>query len=211
MALSSIIVLPRVPAPPRSLGASPPCPWHDTSRSSLTPLRAPLPRAPRPVACRSPWSHALSSHEATQVPSYTACHGILPRRDARPWTAVLPRRIHPMRTCPSLGACVFSPEGYSGVGGAGCRAARTSVGSFPGHGRENALRRGRTRERQGPSQVCVAPCAAHHAAPPYIRGGAAVSVQVVKTEITPQLASADGLRGAETAPLPYGELLHTRR
>jgi hypothetical protein len=38
-----------------------------------------------------------------------------------------------------------------------------------------------------------------------------VSVQVVKTEITPQLASVDGLRGAETAPLPYGELLHTRR
>ena len=38
-----------------------------------------------------------------------------------------------------------------------------------------------------------------------------VTVQVVKTEITPQLASADGLRGAETAPLPYGELLHTRR
>jgi transposase-like protein len=38
-----------------------------------------------------------------------------------------------------------------------------------------------------------------------------VSVQVVKTEITPQLASADGLRGAETAPLPYGEQLHTQR
>jgi hypothetical protein len=38
-----------------------------------------------------------------------------------------------------------------------------------------------------------------------------VSVQVVKTEITPQLASADGLRGAETAPFPYGELLHTRQ
>ena len=38
-----------------------------------------------------------------------------------------------------------------------------------------------------------------------------VPVQVVKTEITPQLASADGLREAETVPLPYGALLHTRR
>ena len=38
-----------------------------------------------------------------------------------------------------------------------------------------------------------------------------VSVQVVETEITPQLASADGLREAETVPLPYGALLHTRR
>ena len=41
--------------------------------------------------------------------------------------------------------------------------------------------------------------------------GSFVSVQVVKTEITPPLASADGLRGAETAPLPYGEQLHTQR
>ena len=38
-----------------------------------------------------------------------------------------------------------------------------------------------------------------------------VSVQVVKTEITPQLASADDLRGAETEPLPHEELLHTQR
>jgi hypothetical protein len=80
MALFTIIALPRAPAPPRSLGARTPCPWHDTSRSPLTPLRAPLPPAPRPVACRSPWSHALFSHEATQVPSNPACHGIMPRR-----------------------------------------------------------------------------------------------------------------------------------
>jgi hypothetical protein len=38
-----------------------------------------------------------------------------------------------------------------------------------------------------------------------------VPVQVVETKITPQLASADDLRGAETAPLPHEELLHTRR
>jgi hypothetical protein len=38
-----------------------------------------------------------------------------------------------------------------------------------------------------------------------------VSVQVVKTEITPQLAPADGEQGAETAPLPHGELLHTQQ
>src|SRR4029453_1649234 len=78
-----------------------------------------------------------------------------------------------MRACPSLGFCVFSPEGYSGVGGVGCRAARTSAGSFPGYGRENALRRGRTRERQGPSPVWVAPCAAQQVAPPSVRGRAA--------------------------------------
>src|SRR4029453_15022355 len=38
-----------------------------------------------------------------------------------------------------------------------------------------------------------------------------VPVQVVETAITPQLASADDLRGAETEPLPHEELLHTRR
>jgi len=92
-----------------------------------------------------------------QVPSYTACHGILPR------SAVT--RGHFMHTCPALGTCVFSPEGYSGVGGAGCRAARTAAGSFPGHSSEHTVRPGRTRERQGPSPVGVAPCAAHHAAP----------------------------------------------
>jgi hypothetical protein len=77
-------------------------------------------------------------------------HPAAPRCDARPWITVLPRRVPPMRTCPALGSCVFSPEGYSGVGGAGCRAARTSAGSCPGHGRQNAVRRGRTQERQGP-------------------------------------------------------------
>src|SRR5215470_8532640 len=58
---------------------------------------------------------------------------------------------------PALSSCVFSPEGYSGVGGAGCRAARTAAGSFPGHGREHTVRHGRTRERQGPSPVGMAP------------------------------------------------------
>ena len=72
----------------------------------------------------------------------------------------------------ALGACVFSPEGYSGVGGAGCRVARTSTRAFPGYDRENTVRRGRIRKRQRPSQVGVAPCAAHHAAHPSIRGRA---------------------------------------
>ena len=60
----------------------------------------------------------------------------------------------------------FFSEGVQWRLAAVCREERMSAGSLPGRGMENALRRGRTRERQEPSQVCVAPCTAQHAALP---------------------------------------------
>ena len=74
------------------------------SRSPLTPLRTPLPRALRPVACRSPWSHARSSHEATRSPhtprATASCHAA-PCTKAMDHRTATARPSHAHVPCPS--------------------------------------------------------------------------------------------------------------
>jgi hypothetical protein len=91
MALFTIIALPRAPAPPRSLGARTLCPWHDTARSPLTPLRAPLPRALRPVACAPPGAmRAPRTRQPVPLIHRVPRHPATQRRDTRPSHAHLP-------------------------------------------------------------------------------------------------------------------------
>ena len=90
----------------------------------------------------------------------------LPPCPQRATAARLHTRNQLMCLRPSLCACVFSPQGYSGVSGTVLRDESMPTGSLPGRGMWKALRRGPTREYCSPSEVWVAPCAAPPATPP---------------------------------------------
>src|SRR5262245_12078176 len=90
----------------------------------------------------------------------------LPPCPQRPTAARLHTHNQLIRLRPSLGACVFSPQGYSGVSGAVLRDESTPTASLAGRGMWKALRGGLTREYRRPSEVWVAPCAAPPATPP---------------------------------------------